>query len=481
MIKQAPSLGRIAAMVAFTLSCFGLLLFLWLQFGGPVPLKPEGYRVKVGFPEAVGLNQDVDVRQAGITIGTVRKIDVDRKAHRALATLVIESRYAPIPKDTRAILRRKTLLGETFVELTAGSRHAEKVPDGGRLANSRVAGTVELDELLQSYDPRTRRAFQIWQQQLAVGLKGRGENLNNALGNLPGFVESGGDLFSVLNEHEREVRGLVRDTGEVYAALTQDEDQLRNLIRNSHGVFRQTAAERVSLAEAFQIFPTFLAESRATLKRVEGFSREARPLVRDLRPVARELRPTLPAVRRLAPDLKHFFRSFNQQIRYSRRALPALRETLDETRPLLGSLGPFLQELNPIFEWLELNQHLVGDFLNYAASGMADTIASAPPGDTGHYLRQLSITGLESLGVHRNRLSSNRGNSYLPPVFTGPDPAKGKILPNWDCKNAGGTREPQPTSTPAVLGCFTQPNLTMKGKRQGSFPRVEAENYRGRR
>ena len=47
MIKQAPTAGRIFAMVAFSLSCFGIVLFLWLQFGGPVPLKAEGYRVKV--------------------------------------------------------------------------------------------------------------------------------------------------------------------------------------------------------------------------------------------------------------------------------------------------------------------------------------------------------------------------------------------------------------------------------------------------
>ena len=47
MIKQAPSLGRIVAMVVFTLSCFGLLMFLWLAFGGSVPLKPEGYRFTV--------------------------------------------------------------------------------------------------------------------------------------------------------------------------------------------------------------------------------------------------------------------------------------------------------------------------------------------------------------------------------------------------------------------------------------------------
>ena len=194
--------------------------------------------------------------------------------------------------------------------------------------------------MLQTYDPRTRRAFQLWQQELARATDERGEDLNNAIGHLPELAESGGDLLAVLNEQEAAVRGLVRDTGEVYAALSQDEDQLANLVRGSHGLFRQTAAERVSLAEAFTIFPTFLTESKATLERLERFSRDTHPLVRDLRPVARELRPTLDAVRDLAPDLTHFFEGFDQQIRASRSALPALRETLDETRPFLAAAGP---------------------------------------------------------------------------------------------------------------------------------------------
>ena len=39
-------------MVIFALSCFGLLLFLWLAFGGPIPLKPKGYRFQASFAEA---------------------------------------------------------------------------------------------------------------------------------------------------------------------------------------------------------------------------------------------------------------------------------------------------------------------------------------------------------------------------------------------------------------------------------------------
>ena len=477
MIKQAPSRGQILAMVAFTLSCFAILLALWLQFGGSIPLKPQGYRVQAAFPEAVGLIENVDVRAAGLPVGTVREVEVDRQTGRALATLELESRYAPLASDARAILRRKTLLGETFVEIATGTSTAPKLPDGGRLADSRVAGTVELDEIFQTYDPATRRAFQIWQRELGTALGDRGEQLNNALGQLPDFTEKGGDLLAVLDAQEGALRGLVRDTGEVYSAISQDEDQLRNLIRGSHGVFRQTAAERESLAEAIRIFPTFLTESKATLERLETFSRDTRPLVRDLRPVARELTPTIRSVRALAPDLKRFFLSFDQQILASRRGLPALREVLDETRPLLGSLGPFLSEFNPIFQWLELNQHQVADFLGYGASALADTTPSAPAGETGHYLRQLGVTGLDSIGIHRTRLSSNRGNSYLPPIFTGRETSRRLIQPNWDCKPSGGEVAARPAPAGAVVACWQAPNLTFRGRPQGRFPHVEREGY----
>ncbi len=74
--------------------------------------------------------------------------------------LEIDARYAPIPKDTRAILRQKTLLGETYVELSPG--HAVLGPraeDGGTLPPGQVAETVELDEILRTFDPATRDAL----------------------------------------------------------------------------------------------------------------------------------------------------------------------------------------------------------------------------------------------------------------------------------------------------------------------------------
>src|SRR5436853_1410827 len=113
MQKQAPSVGRVLTMVLFALSCFGLLLFLWLSFGGPIPLQPQGYRVKVAFPVATQLGLQADVRVAGVSVGRVIQKQDDRNANRTVATLQISRRFAPISKNAKAILRQKTILGET--------------------------------------------------------------------------------------------------------------------------------------------------------------------------------------------------------------------------------------------------------------------------------------------------------------------------------------------------------------------------------
>ena len=101
MGQRAPTVGQIAVAVAFAFSCFGLLLFLWATFGGPVPLKPEGYRVKVPFSEATQLAQESDVRIHNVSVGKVKSIDLANSGPNkdlAIATIEIDSRTRRFPR-----------------------------------------------------------------------------------------------------------------------------------------------------------------------------------------------------------------------------------------------------------------------------------------------------------------------------------------------------------------------------------------------
>jgi phospholipid/cholesterol/gamma-HCH transport system substrate-binding protein len=460
MNTTAPTPGRIFVIAAFSLSCFGLLLFFWLAFGGPIPLKPQGYRVQVSFTEAATLADQADVRVAGVTIGRVVRKELDGAGNRTLTTIELESRYAPLRSDARAILRQKTLLGETYVELTTGSRDAPALEEGARLDNGQVAAAVEFDELLRIFDKPTRTAFREWQASLAQAGAGRGEDLNDALGALPVFTENAQSVVDVLSSRRAALRDLVDHAGRTFEQISADEAALATLVDRNAELFGELGERRDALADSIRILPTFLDETKLTLARLRTFSQNTEPLIRDLDPVLDDLQPTLVSLRRLSPDLENLFDNIDPLIDAGEEGLPALSRTLRGLDPTLAAAGPFLRQVNPFLQFIELNQTKLSDFLvtpGVATGGVRATVPGSK--SNGHVLPQIITLGEQSIPA-LTRTPDNRGNAYHPPNAK-PDPDV-QILPSFDCRNAGG--EKPPTSTP---GCKVEAPSPL-----GQFPRV---------
>ena len=414
MIKQTPSIGRIVAMIAFTLSVFAILIFLWLAFGGSVPLKPESYRFTVHMREAATLAAEADVRMAGVNVGKVKSKELDKGGARTIVEVQLDEPYAPIPKDSKAILRQKTLLGETYLELAPGNKSGGMLDDGGRLANSQVEDTTELDEIFTAFDPDTRQAFRDWIKELDGAIKdGRSQDLSDAFGNFEGFAVDGAKLMQVLDEQDQAVHQLVKNTGRVFGAINERRGALRELIVNSKRTFEATASRDEALAETFAIFPTFLDESKATMARLEDFSHSTNPLVNDLKAPADDLGPTVRDLGDLAPDLERLFRDLGPLIRVSRTGVPALERTLREAEPLTEALHTFFPELNPILSYMNFHQTTIAAFMT---NGGADLAADYGTGQRGQ--TQIGIIEGRSFEAFKHGDPPPdwaRGNAYLHP------------------------------------------------------------------
>ena len=477
MNKQAPSVGRILAMVVFAMSCFGLLLFFWLAFGGPVPLKPEGYRVKVNFPEATTLAQEADVRMAGVNIGRVKTKELDKGAVRTTVELEIKEEFAPLHEDTKAILRQKTLLGETYVELSQGSKEAEMVGDGGTLADARVTPTVELDEIYDAFDDSTRRAFAEWVEELTRAIKNdRGEDLNDAFGNFAGFATDGADLLQVLDQQKTAVRHLVKNTGVVFNAISERQCTLRNLIDTSNQTFEATASRDEALAEVFHIFPTFLDESRATMARLQEFSTNTHPLVNQFKGPADDLGPTVRDLGDLAPDLEELFRDLDPLIEASKTGAPALTDVLEAARPFFDAAHIFLQEFNPILSYANFHQATIAGFLANGGPDLAGTWG------TGERV-QTQVGPIDERSFELANGESpvwERGNAYLQPNGLARGLPLGTIE-SLTCEPAGGElKDPDDTGEEDIMPpCFEAPESLYDGDlynflEKGKAPIVDA-------
>jgi virulence factor Mce-like protein len=459
MQKEGPSFLRITAMVVFALSCFGLLTFLWISFGGAVPLKPKQYELTVNFPEATTLAEAADVRVAGVTVGKVRSKAIDKRDTRTTVVLSIDPKYAPLPRDTRTVLRQKTLLGETFVELSPGSPASGKLADNGTLANGQVEPTVELDEILRIFDPATKTAFRSWVAESAKTISGTApQDLNSALGNLAGFAQDGAGVLQVLDTQSKAVRSLISNTGVVFHALNERKGQLAGLIVNSDRTFQATASVQNALADTFRVFPTFLDESKATLARLETFSNNTRPLVNDLKPVADDLGPTVRDLGALGPDLESFFRRLPPVIRDAKVDLPQAAAFLRGARPVFGGLHAFLPQFNPILSYWNFDQARIAHFLSSGATAFHYDVAPQPGGLPGYALAQYGVSNGESIQLKTTRPSNERANSYLAPNAYGRGPLFGMTAEAFDCKpSSGEVKNASDDGMTQIPPCFVQP------------------------
>ncbi|HET9025405.1 MAG TPA: MlaD family protein [Burkholderiaceae bacterium] len=410
MIKKSLTPPQILAITLFVLTCFAVLLYMWITFGGTSPLRPKGYQVQADFPEATLLAQTGDVRISGVPVGRVVKMD--RNGNRTRVTMQIKSRYAPIPSDTRAMLRLKTLFGETYVELTPGTKTAPKLADGGVLPDAQIARSVELDEVLKTFNAPTRAAFRGWLQSQANAIDGRGTDINASFASLPGFVDSADSLLVTLDAQSAAVRRLVSATGDFFGAISARDGELRGLITDANNLFQTTAARNQDLAGVFRELPRFERESILTLPELTAFAREARPIVRRLQPAATAAGPLFRDVNRLAPQFDGFFDRLNGVVAASREGLPAFDRILAQVPPLLEAFQPVLRNVNPLVDYIGESKHEVTAlFANVAA---ASQIRDMTP-NALHFLRTSQTLGPQAATTYPHPLGSTRLNPYFAP------------------------------------------------------------------
>jgi phospholipid/cholesterol/gamma-HCH transport system substrate-binding protein len=406
---------QIVTMLIFALSCIGLLLFLWLSFGGTIPLAPSGYRFSVEFNQAVQLGTQADVRISGVNVGSVVSVSPDRRTGLTKAEIQINKQFAPRPADTRAILRAKTLLGETYVELTPGTQTGPKLPDGGTLPQAQVGPTVQLDQILSTFDPATRHAFQVWMQQDGIALTNRGEDFNAAFYELYPFATNVDAVLAVLRRDSVDTSTLLREGGQVFSAISASPAQLQGLNRNANATFAATAAEDAALANTVRAFGPFNVATRETIAQVASFAADAKPLIDELRPAAVQLTPALQSVAVLAPELREVLTQLGPLNAASVAGVPALERFLNDSVPWLARLRPYLGGLVPVINYINVYRREIAAFFANSTATTEATLQNNAGTKLLHYLRISNPVNPEVLTAYQHRLESNRVNPYMDP------------------------------------------------------------------
>jgi virulence factor Mce-like protein len=485
MQKRAPTLGNLIVIAVFVLSCFGLLLFLWESFGGPVPLKAKGYRVTVSFPQALQLAEEADVRISGVPVGHVVSFKLGRDDHTDVL-LEINHQYAPLRANMHAMLRQKTLLGETYVQLIPKDNSGPFLADKGHLAESQVEPSVTLDDILSTFTPKARHAWQVWMQASAKSFEGRGENINADFAALPPFVGDTNKLIGILATQEGALRDVIKNTGVVFGALAGRDHQLEGLIANGDRTFKAAASASEAFAAAFRTFPSFESKSRVAFKELDSFAADASPFLDQFRSVERQLAPTAQELKRFAPPFERMLVGLGRLTSASREGLPAFSKALKLLEPELANLPPVLHNLDPFLQYLgkyqaEL-QSFFGNFTAASEGRLGNANDKAAP--IIHYLRTMQVFNTDNLAVLNERIGTDRGNAYpQPEAFNLLANGGLQVFSSSNCANSAPSVNGPPNETVSeqtiqeLMGYVFEKNPKgeyVKGQRTG--PRVANES-----
>lgn len=122
--------------------CLG---YLSVKLGRMEVLASEGYEVYAVFTDVGGLKEGAQVVIAGVEVGRVKQISLEDYEARVIFDLDEDVR---VQTDAMASIRTRGLVGEKYVEITAGGAE-EIVQPGGRIRDTEPA--VNLESLLSKY------------------------------------------------------------------------------------------------------------------------------------------------------------------------------------------------------------------------------------------------------------------------------------------------------------------------------------------
>ena len=296
------------------------------------------YTIHARFVDAGQLVKGNNVEVSGRPVGKVTDLRLTDDNQALVVMRIDDPEHRPLHEGTRATVRQVGLSGvaNRFVELTPGRRSSPQLRDGATLTTRETRPIVDLDAVLNAFDPRTRanlqRAIRLSSESVAGGAReaNRGlRYLNPALGQVAGLAEE-------LARDEVALRQLVRSAATVSGAVASREGDLEEGVANGAVALRALAGERAALQDALARAPGVLRRARPTLRRLRRTLAVLRPTLRDARPaaapLARVLRVLPPAARHATPVVRDL-----------RRTLPALTRTLAAMPPLARELVPVIE------------------------------------------------------------------------------------------------------------------------------------------
>jgi phospholipid/cholesterol/gamma-HCH transport system substrate-binding protein len=339
---------RGSVVAAFVALCAVIFGFLWINAGGRIPLVTQsGYQVQVAVSDVDNLVFQSDVRVAGVNVGKVEEIE--RDGRRTLVTLELDESVAPLHEGAEVSVRNKTMIEESYLEITDGS--GDEFASGSQLPAEAVRTSVQLNDVLTSLDDDTRRDLSKVVRSSGAAVDGTREDVDLLLTGLGELGEGSGALAALARQSE-DLRSLTLSSTRVLEALDVQQGRIVDLVRDSERLTRVTSDHEKDVEALMRALPPLLGSTRSASESLARLSDPLGIVATDLRASSADLNAALLELPATTTDLRGLLPSLDTTLDRAPETLQYLPPLQRTAEPLVGTLEVNLADLNPMLAYL---------------------------------------------------------------------------------------------------------------------------------
>jgi phospholipid/cholesterol/gamma-HCH transport system substrate-binding protein len=250
---------------------------------------------------------------AGQPIGSVDSISLTDNA-QAQVDITTD---VPLRDGTVAVIRNTSLSGvaNRYISITPGPNNAKDLPSGTTIRGENTVAPVDLDQLFNTFNPRTRQGLRDFIKGNAQIYAGAAPQANKTYKYFAPALDSSQRLLAELSSDQRTFTRFIVAGGSVLTAIGQRGNDLTNLVSHAKTTLGSIASQNQALDQTLVKLPPTLRQAnttfvnlRAALDDLDPLVNAAKPATKDLPTFLRNLRPvaerSVPVFTNLATALR---------------------------------------------------------------------------------------------------------------------------------------------------------------------------------
>lgn len=220
MLDQESISAIIKLAIFFVITGVATAMLMLTLSGGTFGVRTHEY--KALFSDVTGVAKGDDVRIAGVSVGSVKKVEIHDTDEAELTFTVRAS--SPLTQDTIAQLRFRNLVGQRYLALfQGGDGSTARLAPGSTIPQDRTEEALDLNVLLNGFKPVFQALSPEDTNKFAFEIV---QTLQGEAGNVQSLLARTASLTSTLADRDQLIGDVVVNLSDVLDTIGSRDQQL---------------------------------------------------------------------------------------------------------------------------------------------------------------------------------------------------------------------------------------------------------------